>query len=921
MMGKRRKFCFGPGRAGWMVLGLLGVALILLAFGPASYAQDAQSRVLVLHAYHQGLSWTDNVQAGIEAVLAGEDIDLQIEYMDTKRIFDETYLQHLYQLYRYKFADQRFDVVIASDNNAFNFLRQHGDELFPGTPVVFCGVNFFQDAYLEGHPLFTGVVEATDMRSTLDVALALHPETEQIFVINDTTTTGLAVQNLFEEVRPAYEDRVQFVVYQDFYMADLLGNLSELPDNSLVFLILLNRDKSGQFFTYEQGIELIYAETNVPIYGVWDFYLGHGMVGGMLTNGYSQGEAAADMVLRILDGQDVSDIPVLKQSPNRYMFDYEQLARWGISQSDLPQGSVVINEPAAEGLARYRGWLVAGGIGVLVLSGVVLVLGVSIVRQRRAEEALRLSNVELQEIRSSLEQRVEERTADLESRTAQMQATAFVAREAAAIRDVGQLLEQTVNLISDRFGFYHAGMFLLDERGEYAVLRAASSEGGQRMLARGHKLKVGEVGIVGEAAATGEPHVALDVGEDAVYFDNPDMPKTRSEMALPLKARDQVIGVLDVQSVESEAFSQEDVAVLQILADQVALAVENARLFQEAQERLRETDQLLQRYGQEQWSQLAAERPDWGYIYDGVDVVPRDEAQTEPQADDLVVPLEVRQRAIGRLGLDLGDRSLTPDEAELVQAISEQAGLALENARLFLETQKTLAEVEALYQAGRAIGSATSAQEVAKILVDFASPSELDTARVLFFEQDEHGQPSHLIMSEGWRSDDRPIQPAGTRLSLADYPLADFMDINEPVLTRDVLADPRANEATRNLLRILGLRSFAIIPISIGRRWLGAVFVGRVEPGPFGEDFVRGYQTLAGQAAVALESLRLFQETQRRAERERLIGQVTSRVRETLDLDAVLQSAVREIGEALDMNRVEVRLGAGLASDQDGKDD
>jgi GAF domain-containing protein len=400
------------------------------------------------------------------------------------------------------------------------------------------------------------------------------------------------------------------------------------------------------------------------------------------------------------------------------------------------------------------------------------------------------------------------------------------------------------------------------------------------------------------------------------------MPQTRSEMALPLKARERVIGVMDVQSVEPEAFSQEDVAVLQILADQVALAVENARLFQEAQERLRETDQLLRRYGQEQWSRLAAERPSWGYVYDGVDVVRRDEAQTETQQADLVVPLEVRQQSIGRLSLELGGRSLTPDETELIQAISEQASLSLENARLFLETQRTLLEVEALYQAGRAIGSATSAQEVAKILVDFASPNDVDTARVLFFEQDERGQPSHIVMSEGWRSDDRPPQPLGTRLLIADYPLTDFLNINEPVLVQDVLADPRANEATRNLLRILGLRSFAIIPISVGQRWLGAIFVGRVEPSAFGEDFVRGYQTLAGQAAVALESLRLFQETQSRAERERLVGEVTTQVRQTLDVDTVLQSTVQELGRALGLAEVVIQLktadGTGAPPDERG---
>jgi FOG: GAF domain len=200
----------------------------------------------------------------------------------------------------------------------------------------------------------------------------------------------------------------------------------------------------------------------------------------------------------------------------------------------------------------------------------------------------------LRELTRELEKRVGERTRqlaetslrlqeanrDLARRTAQLEAASEVARRAAAIRDVQTLLDETVRLISQRFGFYHAGVFLVDEAGEYAVLRAASSEGGQRMLARGHRLAVGEVGIVGYVAGTGKPRIALDVGEDAVFFSNPDLPHTHSEMALPLKVGERVIGVLDVQSVEPSAFTDEDVAVLQTMADQIALAIENARLLQ-----------------------------------------------------------------------------------------------------------------------------------------------------------------------------------------------------------------------------------------------------------------------------------------------------------------------------------------------------
>jgi methyl-accepting chemotaxis protein len=245
--------------------------------------------------------------------------------------------------------------------------------------------------------------------------------------------------------------------------------------------------------------------------------------------------------------------------------------------------------------------VVAGGLGFLIVRqivGPVQAMATTAeaistgdlsqqVRVTRRDElgvlakAFNSMTAQLRELIGSLEQRVTERTHQLE-------AAAQVAREAVAIRDVDHLLDQTTRLISERFGFYHVSIFLLDEAGEYAVLRAAASEGGQRMLASAHKLKVGEAGIVGYVTTSGEPRIALDVGEDTAFFSNPNLPDTRSEMALPLKVQERVIGVLDVQSAEAAAFSEEDVAVLQVMADQLAIAIENAQLLHATQQTVHE---------------------------------------------------------------------------------------------------------------------------------------------------------------------------------------------------------------------------------------------------------------------------------------------------------------------------------------------
>ncbi len=296
-------------------------------------------------------------------------------------------------------------------------------------------------------------------------------------------------------------------------------------------------------------------------------------------------------------------------------------------------------------LRPYAGFVVAGlaslaiaalGIGVLqtglnVPAMVIffLIATGAWVTARSLEDAL----AEARALNRELDWRVAERTRDLQRRSIQLQTASEVARDATAILDVDQLLDKTVHLISERFGFYHVGVFLLNERDEYAVLRAASSEGGRRMLEKGHKLAVGKAGIVGYVAGTGEPRIAVDVGKDAVHFVNPDLPATCSEMALPLISRGQVIGVLDVQSVQEAAFTEEDVAALQTMADQLANAIENARLYTAELRRRQEAETLYRA------TQALATTLDLHKVLDSIlselqKVIPYDSASVQLLRDD-----------------------------------------------------------------------------------------------------------------------------------------------------------------------------------------------------------------------------------------------------------------------------------------------
>jgi GAF domain-containing protein/HAMP domain-containing protein len=301
---------------------------------------------------------------------------------------------------------------------------------------------------------------------------------------------------------------------------------------------------------------------------------------------------------------------------------------------------------------------------------------------------------QLRESITNLERRIAERTRDLERRAVQLQVAAEVANQSAAIRELSQLLDHTVRLISERFNFYHAGIFLIDENEKYAVLRAASSEGGQRMLARNHKLAVGQTGIVGYVTGKGESRIALDVGSDAVYFNNPDLPQTRSEMALPLKVRGRVIGALDVQSTKAAAFSTEDVEVLQVLADQVALAIDNARIHAESERIIRELNTLYKQQISQSW-QRRLESDNLAFTYRSGKVI--NEASPgvavpskENDGRALNLPLALRGQSLGEIVLRRHPESppWSKEEIALAHQIASQIALSLENARLLEENRR-----------------------------------------------------------------------------------------------------------------------------------------------------------------------------------------------------------------------------------------
>ena len=351
---------------------------------------DTKKQVLILNSYHQGNKWTDDETRGVLSVLGATrpGFRIEIEYMDSKKLAEERYFRQLFDIYAAKYKKIRFDVIIATDDNAFFFLKKYRDRLFPGTPVVFCGVNFFKPSYLAGVKNFTGVNEDADLKGAIDTALALHPKTREMVLITDATETGKRISERFQELIPQYHGTT-FRILDDLEMEKIQESVKNLKPDALVFFTFFYRDRAGVFFDYYESNELITGAARVPVYVAWDYSMGHA-VGGLMVSGTDQGRVAGELALRILQGEAADSIPVVMESPNRYIFDYVQMARFNIKPSNLPHGSTIINEPPSfYAINKLAVW---GALGGAVLLGLmVIALLASITKRKKAENAFQAS--------------------------------------------------------------------------------------------------------------------------------------------------------------------------------------------------------------------------------------------------------------------------------------------------------------------------------------------------------------------------------------------------------------------------------------------------------------------------------------------------------------------------------------------------
>lgn len=373
------------------IISLVFVSLSFFFFASSAVAtgKDSQFHVLLFNSYHKGYLWSDEITRGVEENLKSPEVVLHVEYMDTKRHFDESYLTLLSQLLLLKHTKYRYDVIVVSDNNAFDFVKARGREIFGDTPVVFCGANYLENSDIEGMQNVTGVNEEADLDRNIDLIKQLHPDRDKLVIVTDDTITGKKIQ---KEIRRIQEtgahEGIKIEPVYDVTITQLIEKLNSLDEHTSVLFTFFFRDSEGVFLEYDESIALVTASTAVPIYVSWKFSLREEVMGGYLIDGYDQGAEAAQKVNQLLSGTAITEIPITWKSPTTFCLNYGALKKYDVAFGNVPPDATILNVPQTF-VQEYRELIIKIGIIIGFLMLLIIVLAYGLLRSKRAEDTLR----------------------------------------------------------------------------------------------------------------------------------------------------------------------------------------------------------------------------------------------------------------------------------------------------------------------------------------------------------------------------------------------------------------------------------------------------------------------------------------------------------------------------------------------------
>ncbi|MEK4509271.1 ABC transporter substrate binding protein [Paenibacillus sp. FSL K6-2524] len=383
----------------WIAVLLIVIGLSLTIYLPeaANAKQTSTQNVLILNSYHKGYTWTDDQNNSIEAKLKGAETTPVIfsEYMDWKRYPTDANIQNFYEMIKVKYAKIHIDVIIVTDDSALNFAMRYRKEILNEAPIVFSGINRVGLESIIDQKDITGVIEEIDPTETIRMSLEINPSIKNIYVVYDNTESGISTGKLVAEKISSLDPGLNFIPMNALSNEEIMQKVSQLGSDSIILLTTYYSDSTGQIIEFDGFASEISSTSSVPVYGLYEYALNHGVIGGDLVSGINQGHTAGDMALQILQGTAPEDIPIASNNLNRRVFDFNELQRFHISINKLPSDSEIINKPFSF-YETYRG-LVLSIIGVfVVLLAFIAVLVFYVIRDKRMRRKLQVSYEELE---------------------------------------------------------------------------------------------------------------------------------------------------------------------------------------------------------------------------------------------------------------------------------------------------------------------------------------------------------------------------------------------------------------------------------------------------------------------------------------------------------------------------------------------
>ena len=498
-----------------------------------------------------------------------------------------------------------------------------------------------------------------------------------------------------------------------------------------------------------------------------------------------------------------------------------------------------------------------------------------------------------------------------ERRGYQVQVSTEIAQEITQATELGEIFDRVVTLVKDHLGYYHTQLLQYDPVQDEVVLISGYGEAGAAMLDEGHSMPMG-VGLIGTAAQTENTVMRLDLAEDPDWQPNPLLPDTRSEIAVPIKLGDQILGVLDVQSDQAGGFSDDDRLLLEGLCGQIAIAMEQTRLRLEMDERLEEINALYRTMSREGWQRYhdSADLPG-GFVFDQSDVQPVDASAL---ADELFsqIPLTLPGgEIVGSLGIDEhSENPLSKEDRQFLEQASEQIALALESARLTEQTQAALTQTEDLYQIGSELNAAENEEQILSAVSRPAIQAGCKEATLMFIDY-VAGNPEKMTLVANWKREGDPVFPVGFEFDLTSFPATQFFMAHpdQVQMIPDIPNAEHIDDMLKEIWAQSGSQAIVIVPLVHAGTWLGIITFSWSEVHRYSDHERAIYNSLLSLVTPVVHSRRLYLDTQRQAENEALINIMGQRIQSTTSIEDALQVAIKELGQALDVKKTSVQLG------------